>query len=396
MWGYIMGKRRLDLQFKCWIILLSSCLIMPTHVVVHKQVFVLQKQTVKKTIVQPKTVIKPVYANITAVGDTICHDRINAQAYSSINRQYHYSSLFTNIKSHFQGKDLCIANLETTINPRLPVHGYPNFNAPSSLIDDLKALGIHMVSTANNHCLDTGYDGLVSTIDTLNEKKMDHTGTYKSAYERDTILMKNLNGIQTAFLSFTYGTNHALAKSQSYSVNVINKDEMKRQIDLAKKAGAQAIVVSMHWGVEYQLKENQTQDDLAQFLIQNGVNVILGSHPHVLQPMKRLTVKDAQGQSHEGFVIYSLGNFFSSQVAPHTHESVILDIRLKKEKQVTVDQVHYTPLYNAQNGRSYTLYDLDQVISSYEKGNPQRYSAAFYNQAKKEKAQIASIMGGDL
>lgn len=389
-----MGKR-LDLQFKCCIILLSLCLIIPSQKIAKKQLNTSQK--VSKKVVKTVKIKAPTYATITAVGDTICHDRINAQAYNTASQSYHYTSLFTHISDHFKNKDVCIANLETTISSQRRISGYPSFNSPSTLIDDLKTLGINVVSTANNHCLDTGYQGLVSTLNTLDDKQMAHTGTYRTPQEQNKILIKNLHGIKTAFLSFTYGTNYPLNKTYSYAINKADQDTIKRQITLAKKQGAEAIIASMHWGVEYQLKENKTQDDLSNFLIQNGVNVILGSHPHVLEPMKKVTIKDDQGITHQGFVIYSLGNFFSSQVQPHTHESIILDLRLKKyNKQISVDQISYTPLYNYQVGNHYTLYDLNHVITNYEKGNSEHYSTAFYLLAKKEKAQIASILGGTL
>lgn len=313
-------------------------------------------------------------ATIVAVGDTMCHDSVNNTHYNKKTKRYDYSPIFKNVKHYFKDKTIAVANLETTMNPKRKVSGYPQFNSPARLAKDLKDLGIDLTTTANNHCLDTGYQGIVSTIKILNQNKLAHTGTFTSQKARNTILMKNLNGIKTAFLAFTYETN-GLRTNKSYAVNYIDKKEMKRQIGLAKKAGAQAIVVSMHWGIEYHTQPSREQKDLAKFLVKNGVNVILGSHPHVLQPMKRITVKD-HGKVKKGFVIYSLGNFFSAQRKPHTQEAIILRLKLvKDQKGVHVGKVSYAPIYT---GKHYQLQDLKAPKSSF---------------AKKEKAAIQKIVG---
>lgn len=232
--------------------------------------------------------------------------------------------------------------------------GYPTFNTPEHLAIDLKELGLDIMTTANNHVLDIGYSGLVSTLNYLDEAGLEHTGSARSKEEQDKILFKDLNGIKTAFLAFTYGTNGIpIPTGKEYCVNLIDKDFIKEKIDQAKSEGAEAIVVSMHWGVEYQTKENAEQDDLAEFLIKNDVNVILGCHPHVPEPMEMKKVTMEDGTTKEGFVIYSMGNFFSAQTFPNTRNTLILNITIKKDAEtnkVSVEKVDYAPIYDYDNG----------------------------------------------
>lgn len=169
--------------------------------------------------------------------------------------------------------------------------GYPTFNSPSQLGDAVKGMGIDVVSTANNHCMDKGYSGIVNTLKTLDEIGISHTGTYASAEAQKEILVKDVKGIQIAFLSFTYGTNGiAIPSDKSYSVNLIDKDLILSQIQAAKEKNIDLICVSMHWGIEYQTSPNAEQKELADFLFANDVDIILGSHPHVLQKMEKRTV----------------------------------------------------------------------------------------------------------
>lgn len=227
--------------------------------------------TEEKTIKEDKT------ATIVAMGDTLCHSQVFKDAYDSETGIYDFSPLFKNVAKYFQNKTVAVGNLEATLaGPSHPYTGYPTFNTPEHLATDLKELGLDIMTTANNHSLDIGYSGLESTLNYLDEAQLEHTGSARSAEEQDKILFKDLNGIKTAFLAFTYGTNGIpRPNGKEYCVNLIDKDFIKNKLDQAKEQGAEAICVSMHWGVEYQTKQNSEQEDLAEFLIKNDVNVIL-------------------------------------------------------------------------------------------------------------------------
>ena len=343
-------------------------------------------------------------ATIVAIGDTLCHSQVFKDAYDSQTGIYDFSPLFKYLTKYFEDKTIAVGNLEATLaGPEKGYSGYPTFNTPEHLAIDLKELGLDVMTTANNHTLDIGYSGLESTLKYLDEAGLEHTGSARSTEEQDKILFKDLNGIKTAFLAFTYGTNGIpVPTGKEYCVNLIDKDFIKQKIDQAKEEGAEAICVSMHWGVEYQTKQNAEQEDLAEFLIKNDVNVILGCHPHVLQPMQMKTVNMEDGTTKTGFVIYSMGNFFSAQTFPNTRNTVVLNVKIRKNGQtgeITVDEATYVPVYDYDNGLGasdrYELLDLNTIIEEYEAGNS-KWSTAMYNLAKTEKQRTESIVGPNI
>lgn len=349
-------------------------------------------------------------ATIVAIGDTLCHSQVFKDAYDSTTKTYDFSPLFKDVTKYFENKTVAVGNLEATLaGPSHPYTGYPTFNTPEHLAVDLKELGLDIMTTANNHSLDIGYSGLVSSLNYLDEAGLEHTGTARSPEEQDKILFKDLNGIKTAFLAFTYGTNGIpVPKGKEYCVNLIDKDFIKRKINQAKAEGAEAICVSMHWGIEYQTKENSEQDDLADFLIKNDVNVILGCHPHVLQPLQMREVTMEDGTKKSGVVIFSMGNFFSAQTFPNTRDTLIMNIKIRKNGEtgkISIDHAKYAPVYDYDNGVNakdrYELLDLDGIIQSYEAGEKDangnlKWSKNMYDLAKTEKDRIYKIVGPEI
>ena len=249
--------------------------------------------------------------NMSVIGDIMCHNSQYIDAFSG--STYDFSYVFSDIKHYIDNADIAIGNLETTFaGAARGYSNYPTFNTPEQLAQNLKDFGIDVVSTANNHCMDTGYKGLVSTLDYLDSAGISHTGTSRTQEEQNTVLIKDINGIKIAFLSFTYGTNGIpVSLEKTYSVNLISDELILNQLQLAKAQNPDLICVSMHWGIEYQNTQNKEQERLADLLFQNGTDIILGSHPHVLQPMEKRTITLEDGSTKDGFVIYSLGNFMS-------------------------------------------------------------------------------------
>ena len=206
-------------------------------------------------------------------------------------------------------------NLETTFagESNKGFTGYPMFNSPSELGVALKNMGLDILSTANNHSMDRFEKGIVATLDALDEIGISHTGTYRSEEERDTVLVKEVNGIKIAFLSFTYGTNGIpIPSGKEYLVNLIDEDLILEQINLAKEQDVDLICASMHWGAEYAQKQNKEQERLADFLIKNDVQIIIGNHAHVIEPMEMRKVTLDDGTEKEGFVVYALRKLYIS------------------------------------------------------------------------------------
>lgn len=337
---------------------------------------------------------------MTAVGDIMCHNTQYKDAYNSETNTYDFSYVFENISSHTKTADICIGNLETTFaGEDRGYSSYPRFNTPDSLAYELKSIGFDVLSTAGNHALDMGYDGLSRTINVLNDADISHLGTYTSHEEQDKVLIKFVKGLKIAFINYTYGTNGIPVPSdKNYCVNLNNKELIKKHINTAKSKNADIIVACMHWGTEYQTKPNSSQEDLADFLIQNGVNIILGTHPHVLQPYEKKTVILDDGSTKEGFVVYSLGNFISDQNAKYTRDSIILNLTITKhvDGTVSVDKVEPVPIYmykdTSAKNQKMKLVDINKTLYNYENYLDNSISEDFYNLMKKELNNINSII----
>ena len=337
--------------------------------------------------------------NMTVIGDIMCHTTNFYDAYDKSSDTYDFSRVFSDIKPYIESADISIGNIETTFAGKdIAYTGYPTFNTPEELAKNLSDIGIDVLSTANNHSLDKRYNGLVNTLNVLDKVGISHTGTYRSKEEQDTILIKDVNGIKFAFLSFTYGTNGIPVPSgKEYCVNLIDETLMLDQIKKAKEQKPDIICVNMHWGDEYKLKQNTTQKNLADFLFKNGVDIILGSHPHVLEPMEKRTITLDDGTTKDGFVIYSLGNFMSGQVIENTRDSIILQLQITKHTNntITIDSINYIPIYMLDKGNGqkerYKILDINSLIQKYENGDTS-ISKNLYNTLKNSKTKIDKIM----
>ena len=342
---------------------------------------------------------------LATTGDIMCHNTNFLDAYNSSTKSYDFSYYFTDIKQYIEGADITVGNLETTLSgAKRGYSGYPTFNTPEILAKNLKDAGFDVVSTANNHCIDKGYSGIESTIDFLDDVGLAHTGTFKSKKDQETILVKDVKGVKIAFLSFTYGTNGIpIPKDKTYAVNLIDKKLIKSQIELAKKEEPDLICVSMHWGIEYQTKANKEQESLADYLFENGVDVILGNHSHVPQQMEKRKIKLDNGTTKDGFVIYSLGNFMANQNKQYTNDSAILKLEITKHKEdgkITIDKATYTPTYMYKNPskskKKFKILDINTEIKKYESRESGAVSKSLYNTLVTERKNIKRIIGDEI
>lgn len=342
---------------------------------------------------------------MAVIGDIMCHNSQYKDAYDQKTNTYDFSYVFEDIKEYISSADIAIGNLETTFaGKERGYSNYPRFNTPEQLATNLKDFGIDVVSTANNHCMDTNYTGLVSTLKYLDEAGISHTGTNETEEQQNQILVKDVNGVKIAFLSFTYGTNGiTIPVDKSFAVNLIDEDLILRQIKLAKEQNPDLICVSMHWGIEYQLKQNQEQEKLKDLLFNNGVDIILGSHPHVLQPMKNETITLDDGSTKDCFVIYSLGNFMSGQTKENTRSSVILNIDITKSGETgktKLNKVEYIPIYmyksSTKVNQKYKILDIEKALADFESDKDKTIGQTTYMILKNELNKIRKTMGEDI
>ena len=342
--------------------------------------------------------------NMALTGDIMCHNTIYKDAYNSANGNYDFSYIFDDIKYHIQTADIAVGNLETTFaGASKGYSSYPMFNTPENLAYTLKKVGFDVLSTANNHCYDSGYKGIESTIDFLDDADISHTGTYKSEEDQNTILIKNVKGIEIAFLSFTYGTNGIKVPSDKfYSVNLIDKDLIKKQLNLAISQNPDLICVSMHWGVESQTIPNAEQKELADFLFNNGADIIIGNHPHVLQNSEKREITLSDGTTKDGFVVYSLGNLLADQNKKYTRDSAILTLNITKDEndKIKINTAKYVPTYiykdTSKSSQKFKIINIKNAIDSFDAGYSPNLSSSTYNTFKTELSNIKRILGEEI
>lgn len=306
----------------------------------------------------------PTVAKLVVCGDVMSHSTNIDDSWDEAKQEYDFLREMGNVRPWIESADYAVANLETTLAADR-YSGYPAFRTPDAMAYNLKDLGFDMLLTANNHCMDAGFSGVCRTLDVLDEVGIAHVGTSRTQAEADSdIVLADVGGVSVAFLGYTYGTNgFPLSKDAPFSVNLFNKDYLTNLTDLDKErvaadlAKAKAlepdlIAVMIHWGVEYQTKPNDYQKKVADFLIENGADLILGGHPHVLQPVEKTrTVTLADGGEKTAFVAYSLGNFLSGQLTkndPHVDSTVILSITLERDNETGRTRVadwEYAPIY---------------------------------------------------
>lgn len=260
-------------------------------------------------------------------GDIMQHDPQLAAARVD-SSQYDYTECFQYVAPEIQAATIALANLELPLGV-LPYSGYPRFCAPVAFAVAVKRAGFDILVTANNHSLDRYKKGVVRTVEILDSLKIPHTGIFRDTTERERRypMLFQKNGIRFALLNYTYGTNGIPHRPPTY-VNVIDTAQIKKDIEAAKSRHPDIIIASMHWGLEYKMLPEKSQVELADFLTGHGVNVVIGGHPHVVQPMHAPT--DSTGRI-ENVVVYSLGNYISNQKNIDTQGGATVRITFVKE-----------------------------------------------------------------
>ncbi len=336
---------------------------------------------------------KPTYvlstANIGSTGDILIHSPLLPANYDEHSKTYNFEKIFTHLTPYIKKLDYSVINLEVTLADN-NFSGYPLFRSPDNLIDSAKNSGFDMFLTATNHSNDGGASGFTRTIEVLKNKNVDFIGTRLNSDDKKYII-KDINGIKVGMVNYTYGNisgdgvisvNGIPATSvNSRLINVFDYShldsfyaEQANIISEMAQSGIDKIIYYMHWGNEYELKPNSTQKAIAQKLCDLGVDVIVGGHPHVIQPMDMLH-SDISGK--DTICIYSVGNSVSNQrqevmdiKSGHTEDGVLFSVQFTKYSDGTVltSGIDILPtwvhLYRAQNGKKvYQIVPLDKNIN---------------------------------
>ena len=362
-------------------------------------------------------------ATISSQGDLLMHKPVIETCVDG-SGNYDFSSIFRYVKDYVAGYDYAVANFETTLGgPNYPYQGNPSFNTPDSFADTLVATGYDMMLTANNHCADTTASGVVRTVEQLRSRNLATVGTQKDASEQDYIVIE-VNGIKLGITCYTYATdetddgrpslnrNSFLAKAGLVNYFMENKldrfySEAKKQISGMEQQGVDAILFYIHWGVEYETTENETQNKIAQKLCDLGVDVIIGGHPHVVQPMELL--QSTQDPTHRTVCIYSLGNVVSNQregidesfAGGFTEDGAIFNVTFEKysDGTVSIAGVDVLPtwvnMHTTDGVKEYNVLPLDVSKESQWKDMFQ-ISDATAKKAKESYERTMKILGDGL
>ena len=307
-----------------------------------------------------------------AVGDNLIHDAVYDDPYCKTNQGWDYTGIYEHTKDMIQAADIANINQETILGGRdMGLSNYPSFNSPHEFADALTSVGFDWVSQATNHCLDMGEDGILSDLNYWDKYKGEviTTGINRTQEERNTARIIEKNGMKIGLLNYTYGTNgYVVPDGKNYLVNYIDKTQISKDIQQLEDQKVDVIVASMHWGNEYSFEESQEQKDLAQFLSDAGVRVIIGSHPHVIEPAEYITSKDGE----KTLVYYSLGNFISAQDVTYAMLGgmAAFDLHLDgKNGKVSIQNAKFYPTVthfeaNMTHFKTYLLKDYTEDIAT--------------------------------
>ena len=292
-------------------------------------------------------------------GDTMAHIGQLQYALAYGGGEYDFSNQFSYIKDYVKDSDLAITNYETTSDPNKQYSGYPAFNTPASYLKNIKEAGFDVVTTANNHALDTDEEGVQTTIEAIKEAGLDFVGT--KAKESDKILYKEINGIKVAILAYTYGANGKEdlldVRDEVSSLNYLNEENVKSDIEEAKKNSCDFIIVYPHWGIEYESYPTDETIKLAHKMVDWGADLVIGNHPHVVQPVEVYKSEDGR----EGIIAYALGNFISKQSLEvsgdiRVEQALSIEVTLEKDKKTGKKKLSDMKLHPLWVGTNYDQY----------------------------------------
>ena len=347
---------------------------------------------------EPDPIVKTSTATIAAAGDVLMHYPIIKSGYSG-GGEYHFDNMFPYFKSYVEGADYAVANLETTLSGLdngYKYQGYPRFNCPDGIVDSLGRAGFDMLLTANNHSYDTGEAGFLRTLNVIDEAGLGRIGTHLSM-EEPRYTVEDINGIKVGMICYTYETEDndpaikslngiLLNENSSPLVNTFSywkQEEFFAELELhlaaMEREGAQATVLFIHWGNEYQTEENDHQREMAQRICDLGIDVIVGGHPHVVQPVTVL--QSRTDPDHTAVCLYSMGNIVSNQRVErmpsyngYTEDGVFFEMTFAAYSDGTVmlEQVDVLPTWvNLTTGEetgktAYEIIPLDREVEDWK------------------------------
>lgn len=324
-------------------------------------------QTAEKTKKEEKK--QDVKISFVGVGDNLIHEMIYVQADkakgSQGDGQYDFTAMYQHVKKDIKNADLAYIDQESILGgDDLGISGYPTFNSPASVADAVAETGFDIVNTANNHCLDKYQEGIDNSSAIWKQKKGIITaGTYTSQEDRDTIRTIKRKGVTFSFLAYTYGTN-GIEPPHDYSVAYFDEAQIRKDVAAAKKI-SDVVIVSAHWGDENVSAPTEYQTQYAQLFADLGVDVVIGEHPHVIQPVTWVKGKDG-GKT---LVVYSLGNFLNGMLDVNNVLSGMIRFQFVKHAdtgKISIENVEWEPLITHYSGDAADILNTRKDFAIYK------------------------------
>ena len=348
-------------------------------------------------------------ARIRSIGDFVIHEPIYVSAKklassTGTSYSYNFAPMLNQIRSVMENADYTVANVDGPMGGekynKYGYRGYPQFNTPPYLLYALKDAGVDMLTLANNHMLDTWYDGLMAEIENVESVGLAHIGANRSMQEKNTPTIVEINGIRVGFMNYTESLNDMDRQPSlnpnalTFGVNATRNSDVSKDAKALKDAGADVIVCYMHWGTEYK-EIDANQNIYAKQLVQAGVDVIIGSHPHVVQPAKWLTGTNQYGKTQKTLCLFSLGNFLSDQRLALRDGGIIFDFTIQEQSDGTfaITSPSYLPTWVWRTGadeKNYTYQVLP--IAQAMKNRPVGMSDADYNRMVASYQENVAVM----
>ena len=352
-------------------------------------------------------------------GDVMAHDKQVYAAYDKETDTYDFTDVFQYVAPYLSCADLPMANLEVTFAENPPYSGYPAFKTPDSMLDAVMTMGIKLAFLSNNHMMDSGVSGLERDIDLVRDKGVVVSGAQHAGEDRFQII--EINGLKIGVVAYTYETQtyqgmrtingyalkpetEALVNSFGYQ-STYQKDleSIKEQMQLARDAGAQVILCYMHWGEEYQLKANNWQRQIAEFLAENGADFILASHPHTLQQIETFEIEEEWGTKIVP-CFYSMGNFVSNQRQEtlqnhYTEQGMVACINFTYVVETgEIKDLEYgcipTWVEKYTNSAGKVKYFVIPLVGDFE-NNPELIASGHVKRAQQALEDIKKLIGGE-
>lgn len=323
-------------------------------------------------------------AKISAVGDILCQMDMIEDAKKD--ETYNFDSMFKNVEHLLRESDIGVGTIETNFTEN-EFSGVGKYNTPIEFLSSVKKTGINLVSMAHNHQLDYGIKGLKQTIENVQGQGFSITGIKENKENENkdfSGIIKEINGIKIAFLGYTYGLSNEkeLSKEEIENANIYSEELAKKDLEYAKE-NSNFIITIMHWGEVNNNKVSKEQENIAGFLVDNGVDMILGSHPAVVEPMKIIQNKEGKNI----LVAYSLGNYITSFGYENANVEIILNIEIAKKansEKAILTKVDYTPIYILDNGKKaedrFELVDMKKLIIDYANGDTSKITRKTYDE----------------